>query len=216
MPRADRSRATVRSLQTALMVVSCLGCEAGKSRGDSDGRGTPDYVAFRNDLIEDIPKAASMIPSEFVSMAAGTGDADFASNKSLTYALLRLDFGNPDPEIRFEPEGLLPDALKNHVLRKGIATLIHSENIDRVDLRVLEQGKALGTVFFDVPRMVKGRVHFQALKGKKGRWQVEEFILLGERQRVHQTSEGRWTIGPLSAEELEHRKKVSARPPLSP
>lgn len=157
-----------------------------------------------------------MTPSEFVAMASATGNVDLVSNKSLTHALLSMDFSSPNPDIRFLLEGMMvPDALKSHILKKGLATLIHSENVERVEIRAKDDRKVLGTVFFDVPRMVNGQFQFQALKGKGGRWRFEDFILLGTKQRVHQASDGQWTVVELSPDELERWKKVRALPSLT-
>ena len=208
--RNDVRRVAVISL-TLPLLMSLLGCDRRGSQGTSDATQSGDVVEIGAILAKAIPRATSMTPAEFVEMVSGTGNVDGIRNKSLTYALLSLDMKQPHQDLRFEPGGMGPDALTNHIVREdkeGIATLIHSENVERVDTLFEADGKVVGCVRFSVPRFVKGLFLFRALKGREGRWRFEELILVGSRQQLRQAEEGRWTIDQLSGEEVERWNTV--------
>jgi hypothetical protein len=196
---------------TLPLLVFLFGCDRRGSQGTSDAAQVGGVVEIKGILARAIPRATSMTPAEFMEMVSGTGNVDGIRNKSLTYALLSLDMKQPYQDLRFEPEGMGPDALTNHIVREdkeGIATIIHSENVERVDTLFEADDKVVGRVGFAVPRFVKGHFLFRALKGREGRWQFEEMILVGSKQRLRQAEEGRWTIAQLSGDEVERWENV--------
>lgn len=209
-------RVAVRSAFLAGSMAPLLAIAACGTGTVAEGPRAVDLAVIRRDLTQKAPRATSMIPHEFIAVSMGTGsnNDELASSKALTFALLLLPWDSPDPEMRFEPGGMTHDTLKSHILRKGLATLIHAENVERIDLRSVDGDAAFGTLAFRVPGLMSGHVHFRASKVETTSWRFDEFVLWGSKQRIHWTPARKWSRAPLSPEEQERWKKVIATPPL--
>lgn len=195
-----------------LAITVWAGCD-----GNNPTSGKQDVVddaAVTRDLIPSIPQATSMTPIEFVvtSMTTGTVEADGVKNQTLTYLMLAQKFADPDPDIIFNLKDPSGQSLKKHIHRDGLATMVHAENVTKVDILQNNGNSPIGRIVFSVPDIADGTFYFRASRVKgEGRWAFDEFVLPKGGKKTILDQEGVWGASELSEEERLEWATVSGQ-----
>jgi len=147
-----------------------------------------------------LPRAASMSPAEFQSLAANPAP-DTIKNRSLTLVLLSPA---TEMETKKNPAAAqdfryLGDGPVNMVrLAKALApsrtdeyaSFLRPEHLTACTCESAD-GRATGTINFRSRNLFEGKVRFSAVKTDKG-WSINEFVLPNYKLRVFLNKEGRW------------------------